>query len=159
MQRSLLALAPAFLGALAVGPVPAVFCDAHAAGREVRNSTRTTVNRNTGVRLDNNGYPMAPVRGGNVNIQNNHTVVVNQNRRVDIDVDVDRGYHPVATAVAVTAGVAVTAAVIGSVTRTLPAGCTPVTVGTVMYQQCGPSWYQPQYVGTTVQYVVVNPPR
>ena len=25
--------------------------------------------------------------------------------------------------------------------------------------QCGSTWYQPQYAGTTVQYVVVNPPR
>lgn len=159
MQRSPFALAPALVAAFAFGPMPVAFSDAVAAGREVRNTTRTTVNRNTQVRLDNNGYPMAPVRGGNVNIQNNRNVVVNQNRRVDIDVDVDHDYHPVATAMAVTAGVAVTAAVIGSVTRTLPTGCMPVTVGTVMYQQCGPSWYQPQYVGTTVQYVVVNPPR
>jgi len=28
-----------------------------------------------------------------------------------------------------------------------------------MYQQCGGVWYQPQYVGTSVQYIVINPPR
>jgi hypothetical protein len=29
----------------------------------------------------------------------------------------------------------------------------------VTYQQCGSTWYQPQYSGTTVQYVVINPPH
>ncbi|MFP6559095.1 hypothetical protein WJ542_12360 [Paraburkholderia sp. B3] len=28
----------------------------------------------------------------------------------------------------------------------------------VTYEQCGPTWYQPQYVGTQVRYVVVAPP-
>ena len=27
----------------------------------------------------------------------------------------------------------------------------------MLYQQCGSTWYQPQYVGTSVQYVVVSP--
>ena len=75
---------------------------------------------------------------------------------MDVDVDVDRGWHPVATV----ATVAVTAAVIGSVVNTLPpSGCYPVQIGPTLYQQCGSYWYQPQYYGTTVQYVVVNPPR
>jgi hypothetical protein len=34
-----------------------------------------------------------------------------------------------------------------------------VLVGNVIYQQCGGYWYQPQYVGSSVTYVVVNPPR
>ena len=29
----------------------------------------------------------------------------------------------------------------------------------VTYQNCGGTWYQPQYVGTSVQYVVVTAPR
>jgi hypothetical protein len=29
----------------------------------------------------------------------------------------------------------------------------------VTFQQCGGSWYQPQFAGTSVTYVVVNPPR
>jgi hypothetical protein len=28
-----------------------------------------------------------------------------------------------------------------------------------LYQQCGGAYYQPQYVGSNVQYIVVNPPR
>ena len=57
------------------------------------------------------------------------------------------------------ATVAVTAAVVGSVVNTVPPGCVPVQVGNVLYQQCGSTWYQPQYAGTSVQYVVVNPVR
>lgn len=67
--------------------------------------------------------------------------------------------HPVATAAAVTATVAVTAAVVGSIVHSIPPSCTAVIVNGLTYQQCGSTWYQPQYVGTTVQYVVINPPR
>lgn len=67
--------------------------------------------------------------------------------------------HPFATAAAVTAGVAVTTAVIGTVISSLPSDCTRVNINGVTYQQCDSTWYQPQYIGSTVQYVVVNPPR
>jgi len=66
----------------------------------------------------------------------------------------DNDYHPIATAAAVTATVAVTSAVIGSMVRTVPAGCVPVNYGGMVYQQCGTTWYQPQ----AGQYVVVYPP-
>ena len=113
--------------------------------RTVKNNTRTSVNKNTNVNSNRN-----------VNVNSNKNVNVNSNRHVDVDVDVDRGFHPVAAI----ATVAVTAAVIGSMTPSLPpSGCVPVMVGNVMYQQCGPNWYQPQYVGTSVQYVVVAPLR
>jgi hypothetical protein len=62
----------------------------------------------------------------------------------------DNDYHPVATAAAVTA----TAAVIGSMVRSVPAGCVPVNYGGVVYQQCGSTWYAPQ--GS--QFAVVSPP-
>ena len=32
-------------------------------------------------------------------------------------------------------------------------------VNTVTYQQCGNTWYQPQFSGTSTTYVVVNPPK
>jgi hypothetical protein len=105
--------------------------DAYAA-RNSRNVTRTSVNKN---------------------------VNVNTHKHVDVDVDVDRRYHPVGTALAVGATVAVTSAVVGSIVNSVPPSCVPVQMGAVMYQQCGSSWYQPQYAGSTVQYVVVNPPR
>jgi hypothetical protein len=72
-------------------------------------------------------------------------------------------YRPVAravvgTAVVATAAVA-TAAVVGSVVNSLPPSCSQVVVGNVAYQQCGSSWYHPQYAGSSVTYVVVNPPQ
>jgi hypothetical protein len=110
------------------------------AGREVKNNTRTSVNKN---------------------VNSNRNVNVNANRHVDIDVDVDhdRHHHPIGTAVAVGATVAVTSAIIGSTVYSLPPACVPVVIGNVVYQQCGSVWYQPQYVGTSVQYIVINPPR
>jgi hypothetical protein len=119
------------------------------ADRNVKNNTRTSVNKNTNTNVNRN-------TNVNTNVNKNTNVNVNSSRHVDVDVDVDRGWHPVATV----ATVAVTAAVIGSVVNTLPpSGCYPVQIGPTLYQQCGSYWYQPQYYGTTVQYVVVNPPR
>ena len=113
------------------------------ADRMVAGTTRTSVNRSANVN-----------QSANINRNTN----VNVNRNVNVDVDVDRNWHPVATAAVTTAAVATTAAVIGSVTRTLPPACVPVQMGAVVYQQCGGTYYQPQYVGTAVQYVVVSPP-
>jgi len=100
----------------------------------------------------------ADVRTNNVRSTSVNNVNVNR----DVNVNVDRGccggwdndYHPVATAAAVGATVAVTSAVVGSMVRSVPAGCVPVNYGGVVYQQCGGTWYQPQ--GT--QFVVINPP-
>ena len=98
------------------------------------------------------------VRSTSVNNVNN----VNVDRNVNVNVNNngccgggwDNDYHPIATAAAVGTAVAVTSAVIGSMTRTVPAGCVPMNYGGVVYQQCGSTWYQPQ--GS--QFVVVNPP-
>jgi hypothetical protein len=97
----------------------------------------------------------------NVNNVNNNNVNVNKNVNVNVDSNGgccnngwDNDYHPVATAAAVTAAVAVTSAVVGSLTRTVPPGCVPINYGGMVYQQCGTTWYQPQ--GS--QFVVVNPP-
>jgi hypothetical protein len=94
------------------------------------------------------------VRSGSVNN-------VNVERNVNVNVDQhgccggwDNDYHPIATAAAVGTAVAVTSAVIGSMVRTVPAGCVPMNYGGIVYQQCGGTWYQPQ--GS--QFVVVNPP-
>ncbi|MFC3550344.1 hypothetical protein ACFOLC_04890 [Lysobacter cavernae] len=66
--------------------------------------------------------------------------------------------HPWATAAAITTTAAVTAAVIGSMVYSLPPSCTAVVVGNVTYEQCGSTWYQPQYSGSQVTYIVVNSP-
>jgi hypothetical protein len=63
--------------------------------------------------------------------------------------------HPVAGAVAVTA----TAVAVGTVVASLPhTGCSAVSAGGVTYENCSGTYYQPVYRGTSVQYVVVNPP-
>ena len=98
------------------------------------------------------------------NVRNTSVNNVNVNRNTNVNVNVDRGgccnggwdndYHPVATAVAVTAAVGVTSAIVGSMVRTVPTGCVPVNYGGMIYQQCGGTWYQPQ--GS--QFVVISPP-
>jgi hypothetical protein len=67
--------------------------------------------------------------------------------------------HPAATAAAVTAATITTAAVVGSIVHSIPPSCSAVVVNGLTYQNCGSTWYQPQYVGTSVQYIVVAPPR
>ena len=104
-----------------------------------------------------------------VNVNRNTNVNRNVNVNVDRDVHVHGGYygggccyggyHPVATAAAVTATAMVTAAVIGSIVNTVPAGCSTVMVNGFAYQQCGSTWYQPQMSGSSTTYVVVNAPR
>jgi hypothetical protein len=103
----------------------------------------------------------ADVRTNNVRSTSVNNVNVNRNTNVNVDRNGgccnngwDNDYHPVATAAAVGAAVAVTSAVVGSMVRTVPAGCVPVNYGGYVYQQCGTVWYQPQ----AGQYVVINPP-
>ena len=117
------------LAAALAGLAPAAWAD-----RVVNGTTHTSVNRNVNA-------------NGSVNV----------NR--DIDVDVDRDYHPITTAAAMGTGAAVTDAVVGTVVHTLPPACAAVQVGNITYQQCGGTWYQPQYAGTQLTYVVVDPPR
>ncbi|HEY0334324.1 MAG TPA: DUF6515 family protein [Stenotrophomonas sp.] len=52
-----------------------------------------------------------------------------------------------------------TSAILGSVVYSLPDSCTVTTIDNVTYQECGDTWYRPQYAGTSVQYIVVNPPN
>lgn len=104
----------------------------------------------------------ADVRSNNVRSTSVNNVNVNKNVNVNVDSHHggccnngwDNDYHPIATAAAVTATVAVTSAIVGSMVRTVPPGCVPVNYGGMIYQQCGGTWYQPQ----GPQYVVVYPP-
>ncbi|MDI3357373.1 hypothetical protein MO767_23895 [Pseudomonas sp. UYIF39] len=105
--------------------------------------------------------------GNRTNINNStRNVNIDNSRDVDIDVDgqgrygYDDHYHPLAAAAAVTATVAVTAAVVGSIftPAQLPPSCVQVIQYNTAYMQCGSTWYQPQYQGSDVTYVVVNAP-
>jgi hypothetical protein len=126
-----------------------------ARGGNVRGTARTNVNQSANVN-----------RTANANVNRNVNANVNRNVNVDRDIDVDvHGgyggccYHPVATAAAVTAAAVTTAAVVGSMVNTLPPACSAVVINGLTYQQCGSAWYQPQFVGGSTTYVVVNPPR
>ena len=122
---------------------------ARASGRQIDNSRADA--RTNNVRSSS-------VNSVNSNRNVNRNTNIDASRDVNINVDNDgcchngwdNDYHPVAAAAAITA----TAAIIGSMVRTVPANCVPVNYGGVVYQQCGSTWYQPQ--GS--QYVVVNPP-
>lgn len=69
----------------------------------------------------------------------------------------DDWYHPWATAAVVGATTA-TLLAIGTRVATVPVDCVSVVANGVAYQHCGPTWYQPQYVGSSVQYIVVAAP-
>ena len=94
----------------------------------------------------------------NANVNRSTNIDVNRNINVDVDrhYDYDRFEHPVAAAAAVGAAVAVTAAAVGGVAYELPPSCTLVEVNGVAYQNCDGVWYEPQFDGTSVQYVVVD---
>lgn len=155
---------------------------AASAAPHARSVARTGVNhppaRAGGGNYNRGAAPHANVNRGNVdranvnrnaNVNHNTNINRNVNRDVnvhrDIDVDVDNHWHdgwydhPVATAAAVTAATAVTAAAIGSIVNSVPPSCVTTVVNGIGYQQCGSTWYQPQYVGTSVQYVVIEPPH
>jgi hypothetical protein len=91
------------------------------------------------------------------NVRNTSVNNVNVNKNVNVNANGgccnngwDNDYHPVAA----TAAIVGTAAIIGSMVRTVPPNCVPVNYSGMVYQQCGSTWYQPQ--GS--QYIVVNPP-
>ena len=120
-----------------------------------RGTTRTNVNtgnvnRNTNVNTGNIN------RNVNVNTGN-----VNVNRNVNVSGGCC--YNNVGVGGAVAAGVVIgaTAAVVGSAiaASALPPSCSTVVVNGLAYQSCGGAWYQPQYAGSQVTYIVVNPPR
>ncbi len=147
-------------------------------GGHARSAAHTSVNRpanRPSPAHGGGGHPNNRNPGnrppGNRNVNANRNVNVNKNVHVDVDHhggydhhdhwnDWDDHYHPIATAAAVTATVAVTSAVIGSIVNDVPSsGCVTSVVNGIAYQQCGSTWYQPQYAGSNVQYIVVNPPR
>ena len=69
----------------------------------------------------------------------------------------DDWYHPWAAAAVVGATTA-TIIAIGTQVSAVPPDCVSVVANGVAYQHCGPTWYQPRYVGSSVQYVVVAAP-
>ena len=134
-----------------------------AEARQVRGNTRVNVNGggnfNRGANINNRANV-----NRNTNINRNTNVNVNRN----VNVHGGYGYHGggyynqnngIGVGGAIAIGVAGMA--IGSMitAASLPPSCNTVSVNGMTYQQCGNSWYQPQYSGSQVNYIVVNPPR
>jgi len=146
------ASAPTSVNRPAQGANRASAANRTASGNVNRNASQN-VNRNANINQNTNIN-----RNTNINSNTNINRDVNVNVNVHDDHWNDWDDHPFATAAAVTAGVAVTSAVIGSIAYSVPPSCTTVIANGVSYTQCGSTWYQPRYSGTTVQYVVVNSP-
>ncbi len=60
---------------------------------------------------------------------------------------------------AITAGVSVVAAVIGSTTNEKPSGCQETMSNGQVYLNCNGTWYQPVQSGSQSSYTVVAPPK
>jgi hypothetical protein len=137
-----------------------------------RGGARTSVSRPSGGQIGGNfnrpsGNFNRPSDGtinrgdinrGNINVDRGNMNVYRPVNIGDGDFDNIYGrpgccYHPLARAAAWT-----TAAAVGSVVYALPPNCTVVVVNGLTYQQCGSTWYQPQFVGDEASYVVVSPP-
>jgi hypothetical protein len=117
--------------------------------RKTLGKTRSSVHR-----VGNKGGN----RKGNKNINVNKNVNVNVNNRHNNKYRHHNRHNNVGVAIA--AG-AVTGIVVGSIVAAsaLPPSCVTTNINGINYRQCGNSWYQPQYSGTQVNYIVVNPPR
>jgi hypothetical protein len=130
------------IAALGLATVLALVTASVVEARQVHRGAHVNVNRHVNVKTTKKNV--------NVNVKNN--VKVNR----DIHADWDRHhYHPVATGVAVGAAAAITAAAIGSVVYSLPAGCGYRTINGVRYYECGGVWYEQRYSGSQLTYVVV----
>jgi len=132
-----------------------------------RTPTSTTTNGNRNVNVSNGEVANSSNRAANVNRANINNANVNNinvnngyggNYRLDYDVD-NGWHHPVAAGAAFGVAAAVTSAAIGSVVYTLPPSCTTTVVNGVSYSNCGGVWYEPQFSGTSVEYIVVTAPK
>ncbi|MGK6355317.1 hypothetical protein ACMGDH_08810 [Sphingomonas sp. DT-207] len=154
---------------------------ASAGGRPVRNKSHTSVNHANRSGNVNRGTVSRNTVNRNANVNVNRNANVNVNRNVNVhgggyyghgcygcDWDDDHDFA-VGAAVGLATGAVIGAAANsnnnttvvvspGTVVTGLPGGCSATIVGNVTYQRCGSVWYQPQYMGSSVQYVVVNPP-
>ena len=107
------------------------------------------------------------------NIVNNRPGNIINNRPIDVgDVNVVGGggyygnnwdgccyYGGWGAAAAGFAAGTIASTAIGSTVYELPSTtCTSTVVNGITYQQCGSTWYKPEFTGTTVSYVVVSPP-
>lgn len=132
-------------------------------------------------RAGNNNRPgTKPNRNGN-NVVAGNTVVVGQPNRGGPNNNYNNGYYSndryyngnngnwdnndndflefVGKTAAITAGVSVVAAVIGSTTNEKPSDCQQTMSNGQVYMNCNGTWYQPVTNSGQQQYQVIAPPR
>nr|WP_310525115.1 DUF6515 family protein [Polymorphobacter sp.] len=120
----------------------------------VNHNNNVNVNGGGGRNGYNNGrgntVVVAPGRGGgyNNNYNNGHW-----------DNDDNDFLEFVGKTAAITAGVSVVAAVVGSSTNDKPDDCQQSVSNGQVYMNCNGTWYQPMQNGSQTQYTVVNPPH
>lgn len=139
-----------------------------AEARQVRGGTRVNVNRGGHV---NRGANVNRNKNINRNVNRNTNINRNTNVNVNRNINVRGGYgyhgggyyhdHDDGIGVGGAIAIGVAGMAIGSMitAAALPPSCSTVSVNGITYQQCGSTWYQPQYSGSQVNYIVVNPPR
>lgn len=140
---------------LALAAVPA-----QADRSDLRNTTQTNLHHSGGNRP--NVKPNRPSH----NNSRPPNVNVNVNRPPNVNVNVNHGggyygggyYNRGPSVGAVVAATIATAIVVGAVVNSIPPNCNTLVVNGLAYQNCGGTYYQPQYQGSSVSYVVVNRP-
>jgi hypothetical protein len=135
-----------------------------AGGGGFRASARTSVTRrpagvSRSVGAVNRGAVVAtrPGRVVNNGAIYNRDVNVIAGGRWDNNWDGCCYYGPGRVAAGVAAG-ALAAAAVGTVVYSVPSSCTTTVVNGITYEQCGTTWYKPEFAGGSTGYVVVNPP-
>jgi hypothetical protein len=151
----------------------------------MRNTTRTNLGHGGGgnrPNFNNNGgnRPNFNNNGNRPNFNNNNGgrpgggnrpnnrpgVNVNQNTNVNVNVNHGHGggyygnnrYDRGPSVAGVIAATVATAIVVGAIVQSLPPNCSTVVANGIAYQNCGGTYYQPQYQGGGTSYVVVNQP-
>ena len=152
-----------FFASVLVTLVTAASLPAGPATQNTRSSARSNVNTSNNTNRSTNVNKNTNVNN-NVNVNKNTNVNVNR----DVNVNTHNSYNnnngccyhqSVGGAVAVAAAATATAVVVGSMVHTLPPSCQVVNINGVVYQQCGSTWYQPQFSDGSTSYVVINAPR
>jgi hypothetical protein len=123
-----------------------------------RGGNNVTVNNTNNVNVSGNNR--VPNRGGNYNNGGyyNNGRYYNGNSG-NWDNDDDDFLEFVGKTAAITAGVSVVAAVIGSTTNQKPSGCQETVSNGQVYMNCNGTWYQPMQTGGQTQYQVIAPPQ
>jgi hypothetical protein len=97
------------------------------------------------------------IAGGDRNIAN-----IDRGNIGNINIDADNGWWPgygYGYGAAAVAGAAIATAAIGSAVYTLPPSCISSPYSGYTYYDCAGVWYQPQFEGESVTYIVVEDPH